>query len=159
VRVPAAEPPTSAPLGESPATFGIVAQVTSPLPKRRQVVGVWLGLPLITLGIYSLVWWHKINRETLFNPRTRVTPFVSLIAVTLGALLVVPPFVSIYRTGQRIAEAQRAAGLTPTCTPVRGLLRSFVFGLHSLYYQAEMNKVPDAYPGIAANQPVPVRGR
>ncbi|MDQ6712097.1 MAG: DUF4234 domain-containing protein, partial [Candidatus Dormibacteraeota bacterium] len=31
--------------------------------KRRNVVGVWLGLPLITFGIYHIVWYYKINNE------------------------------------------------------------------------------------------------
>ena len=31
--------------------------------KRRSPVGVWLGLPLITLGIYHLVWYYKIHAE------------------------------------------------------------------------------------------------
>lgn len=132
---------------------------TGSLPKRRNVFGVWLGLPLITLGIYSLVWWYKVNNETRFNPATRVEPLLSLLAVTLGAALIVPPFVSVYRTGQRIASAQRAAGLAATCTPVLGIVLMFVFGLYTLYYQAEMNKIAESYPGGVAGQPVPLRGR
>ncbi|GLY31979.1 hypothetical protein Kisp02_53440 [Kineosporia sp. NBRC 101731] len=61
--------------------------------------------------------------------------------MTFGAFVVVPPFVSIYRTGQRIADAQKAAGLPPTCNGVLGLLLIFVFGTFPLYYQSEMNKV------------------
>jgi hypothetical protein len=139
---------------------GVPAQYsgTAPLPKRRNVFAVWLGLPIITLGIYSLVWWYKVNRETRFNPRTRVSPFVSLIAVTLGAFLIIPVFVSVYRTGQRIADAQRAAGLPPTCTPVLGLVLAFFFSLFTLYYQSEMNKIVDAYPGAVTGQQVPLRG-
>jgi Domain of unknown function (DUF4234) len=29
--------------------------------KRRNPLGVWLGLPLITLGIYVFVWYYKIH--------------------------------------------------------------------------------------------------
>lgn len=63
----------------------------------------------------------------------------------------------MYRTGQRIVDAQRAAGLAPTCTPVLGLLLGFFFGLYVLYYQAELNKIADAYPGAVAGQQVPLR--
>jgi hypothetical protein len=111
------------------------------IPKRRNVLAVWIGLPLITLGIYGLVWYYKINNETRFNPSTRVNPLGSLLAITLGSVLVVPPYVSVYRTGQRIAAAQAAAGLPATCSGGLGLLLIFVFGTHSLYYQAEMNKI------------------
>jgi Domain of unknown function (DUF4234) len=142
------------PPGGVPAQYG----GTAPLPKRRNVFAVWLGLPIITLGIYSLVWWYKVNRETRFNPRTRVSPFVSLIAVTLGAILIIPVFVSVYRTGQRIADAQRAAGLPSTCIPVVGLVLAFFFSLFTLYYQSEMNKIVDAYPGGVTGQQVPLRG-
>jgi hypothetical protein len=72
-------------------------------------------------GVYWLVWYYKINREA---PRLgiRVSPLASLLAVTLGVFVIVPPFVSLYQTGDRIARMQRAAGLAPTCSPVAGLL-------------------------------------
>ena len=72
--------------------------------KRRHPVAVWL-LPLITFGIYSFVWWYKINAEMgRLDPRRPVSAGTSLLAVTLGAFILVPPYVSIYNTGQRIAE-------------------------------------------------------
>jgi hypothetical protein len=50
----AAQGAPAAPDGwQQPAGIG---SGSAPLPKRRNIVGVWLGLPLITLGIYSLVW-------------------------------------------------------------------------------------------------------
>jgi hypothetical protein len=66
--------------------------------KRRNVLGVWLGLPLITLGIYSVVWHFKITNEARRYLRDdSIRPWISLLAVTLGGLIIVPPFVSIYR--------------------------------------------------------------
>ena len=129
-----------------------------PLPKKRNVLGVWLGLPLITIGIYSWVWYFKINRETRFNPQTKVTPGLALLAIVLGGFLIIPPFVSVYRTGQRISEAQRAAGIGSSCSGVLGIVLMFFFGLWSLYYQAEMNKIPAAYVGASTGQLVPLRG-
>jgi hypothetical protein len=87
-----------------------------------------------------------------------VSPGLALLAVTLGAILVVPAFVSIYKTGQRIADAQRAAGVGASCNGVIGIALVFVLGLYPLYYQAEMNKIPDAYPGASAGDLVPLRG-
>ncbi|MEO7061503.1 MAG: DUF4234 domain-containing protein [Lapillicoccus sp.] len=49
--------------------------------KRRNVLGVWTGLPLITLGIYSFVWWYKINAEMgRLDPRHPVSAGTSLLA-------------------------------------------------------------------------------
>lgn len=129
----------------------------APLPKRRNVVGVWLGLPLITLGIYGFVWYYKINKETRFNPRTQVSPGIALLTVALGWILIVPPFVSVYKTGQRISDAQRAAGIGPSCNGAIGIVLMFFFGLWTLYYQAELNKIPAAYESAAAGQLVPLR--
>ncbi|HXR70522.1 DUF4234 domain-containing protein [Actinocrinis sp.] len=124
--------------------------------KKRNVVGVWLGLPLITLGIYTYVWWYKINNELRqYDQRIVVNPALSVLAFIPGAALCgVPMFVSIYKTGERIRKAQIAAGLPGTCNPVVGLLLGFVFGLYSLYYQGELNKVWDCYPGAPVGSPV-----
>ncbi len=139
--------------GAAPAPGGM----TSPLPKSRNPIVVWLLLPIVTLGIYNLVWYYKINKDTQFNPRTSVDPAKALLTLMFGGIVIIPPFVSIKRTGDRIAAAQRAAGLAPTCNGVVGLLLMFVFHLGQLYYQAEMNKVVAAYPGATAGTPVPLR--
>jgi hypothetical protein len=142
--------------------------------KTRNIVLVWLVWPLITLGIYHFVWWYKINREARdLDSRIEVSPGLAVLAVTLGAFILVPPYVSIYRTGQRIAQMEEAAGTQPTCNPWIGLLLAFVWGLHSLYYQSELNKIwahlgslpegtevplPAASAAPAAGQPAPAPG-
>lgn len=130
----------------------------APLPKRRNIFAVWLGLPIITLGIYTLFWYYRVNEETRFNPTTKVNPAGSLLTVIFGGFLIVPPFVSVYNTGTRIAAAQRAAGLPASCSGGVGLLLCFVLGLWPLYYQHELNKIVDAYPGVSSQQVVPLRG-
>jgi drug/metabolite transporter (DMT)-like permease len=64
-----------------------------------------LGLSIITLGIYGVVWYYKINREAR-DLGEQVDPWISVLAVTLGAFLIVPPFVSVYNTGERIRRVQ-----------------------------------------------------
>ncbi len=114
--------------------------------KRRNPVAVWLGLPLITLGIYGLVWYYRIHREMAeFDPRRQVPVAGPLLVLLFLGWTVVAPLVSFYNTGQRIADSQRSAGLPVTCSPVVGLLLCFVFGLQTLYYQTELNRVVDAY--------------
>ncbi|MPY58368.1 DUF4234 domain-containing protein [Streptomyces spongiae] len=110
--------------------------------KSRNIFLVWLVWPLITLGIYSLVWYYKINREARdFDDRIEVSPGMAVVAVTLGWLLIVPPFVSIFNTGERVARMQRSAGMQPTCNPWIGLILLIVAGLTPLYYQHELNHI------------------
>ncbi len=130
--------------------------VTGRAGKRRNPVTVWLLWPLLTLGIYALVWYYKVNRETQ-DLGVSASPGASVLAVTLGALLVVPPIVSFYQTGDRIAQAQRAARAPVTCNPVVGLLLTiFLFGSGTLYYQAELNKIWDFYGNPPDGSPVPL---
>ncbi|MGS0688360.1 DUF4234 domain-containing protein [Nakamurella sp. GG22] len=91
--------------------------------KLRNPLLVWLVFPVITLGIYSLVWYFKIHNEMLrFDPRQPIKPAGSLLTVMFGGIIIVPPFVSYFNTGNRIATAQRAAGLPATSNPWIGFV-------------------------------------
>jgi hypothetical protein len=110
--------------------------------KTRNIFLVWLIWPLITLGIYHFVWWYKINREARdFDDNIKVEPMLSLLAILIGWVIIVPPFVSIYRTGDRIGKMQDDAGMDVSCSGLLGLVLSFLAGLHSLYYQYELNRI------------------
>jgi hypothetical protein len=110
--------------------------------KSRNIFLVWFVWPLITLGIYHLVWWYKINREARdLDGGIEVSPAISVVAITIGALIIVPPWVSIFKTGDRIGRMQSAAGVPTSCSGVLGLIASFLLGLHTLYYQNELNKL------------------
>jgi len=122
--------------------------------KRRNIVGVWLGLPLITFGIYHLVWYYKINNEARrFLKDDSISPGISLLAITLGAILIIPPFVSLYQTAVRVQLMQERAGLSSRIEPVVALLVAFVFGLHTLYIQSHLNRIWDMYLGGGSAQP------
>ena len=128
--------------------------------KTRNIFLVWLVWPILTLGIYHLVWWYKINREARdLNAGIEVRPGISVVAITVGALIIVPPYVSIYRTGERIGRMQAAAGMQVTCNGVIGLIASFILGLHALYYQYELNKIWVALGGAPEGTPVELPGR
>lgn len=115
--------------------------MTGRMGKTRNIFLVWLLWPFITLGIYHLVWWYKINREAHdLDAEIDVSPGIAVVAITLGAFIIIPPFVSIYRTGERIGKTQTAAGMPVSCNGLIGLLASFILGLHTLYYQYELNK-------------------
>jgi hypothetical protein len=112
--------------------------------RRRNPWLVWI-FALITLGIYGLVWYYKVNHE-LAEMGHRVSPAGAVVAVTLGGVLIVPPFVSVFNTGDRIETTQRRAGIRDgAASPGLGVLLFIVLGFHLVYYQSHLNKVVDAH--------------
>jgi hypothetical protein len=105
-------------------------------------VFVW---SIVTLGIYNCVWYYKINRELRDAAGIKVSPFTALIAITIGWLIVVPPFVSWYRTFERIREAQRGAGAANEVNSILGFILYvvgvFFLPVEVIYAQDELNKV------------------
>jgi Domain of unknown function (DUF4234) len=105
---------------------------------------------IVTLGIYYLVWYYKVNREmrdygrATGTPELGDSPLTSLLAITLGWLVVIPPFVSMYRTFARIATAQHVAGVEREASPVLGLVLFFValffLPVELPYAQMELNE-------------------
>jgi hypothetical protein len=106
------------------------------------LVFVW---SLVTFGIYYVVWYYKVNRELRDASNVNVSPGVALLAITLGWLIIVPPFVSWYRTFVRIGAAQRDAGATSEASPVLGfilfVIAVFLLPVEVIYAQDELNKV------------------
>ena len=63
---------------------------------------------LVTFGIYSLVWYYKINKEMAelgkATGRTEElgdNPMTSLLALIPGGFILVPPYISVYNTFKR----------------------------------------------------------
>jgi hypothetical protein len=108
-------------------------------------------LAIVTLGIYYLVWYYKINRELRDYGRATGrnlgdSPVTSLLAVSLGALILVPPFVSWFNTFGRIRDAEEVAGVTTERTNVWMGLLFFIIALfflpvETLYAQYQLNRV------------------
>lgn len=100
---------------------------------------------LVTFGIYYLVWYYKINRELRDAAGIDVSPVVALLAVSIGWIVIVPPFVSWWRTFTRIADAQRAGGLGSEANPMLGfilyIVAVFFLPVEVLYAQDELNKL------------------
>ncbi|TMK83288.1 MAG: DUF4234 domain-containing protein [Actinobacteria bacterium] len=89
--------------------------------KRRNPWGVLL-LAIVTLGIYRLVWYYMINREI----RDHSGEQVPVEAVTIGWIIIVPPFVSLYRTAGRIRRVQEITGARKRISPGLALLLAIV---------------------------------
>jgi hypothetical protein len=75
-------------------------------------------LPIVTLGIYNLVWWYRINvemkayGESLGYDLGR-NPTNSLLALFPGFILIVPPLVTYWRGTHRVQGTQALADIEP----------------------------------------------
>lgn len=102
-----------------------------------------LGLGIVTLGIYPLVWYFKINRE-LRDQGEDVSPGVALLAITLGViLLLIPPLVSMYNTAERVRRVQERKGVESPISPVLALVLLFlpvVNMFQTAYVQSSLNR-------------------
>ena len=86
-----------------------------------------------------------------------LNPVISLLALFPGGLIIVPAFVSVYRTGDRIRSMQRAAGISPSVIPIIGLLLTFVLSSYALSYQLGLNGIWSAHGNQPENSPVPLQ--
>ena len=116
---------------------------------------------VITLGVYYLVWYYKINREMSdWGEQNHVdigmSPGMSVLAVTLGGILIIPPLVSIWGTGKRMQLTQRAAN-------VHGGSGLLWFVLHIIpivnlfapvYLQYQLNQAWETQPAAVFGAPV-----
>ena len=114
---------------------------------------VAFGLAIVTLGLYYLYWYYVSNGdlneygETLeeeSNP-LRVSAGLATLAVSVGGLLIVPPFISQWRFYRRIQKAQELAGIDPKINHVLGFVL-FLIALVLLpfeipYAQGHLNRL------------------
>jgi hypothetical protein len=113
-------------------------------------------LPFVTLGIYHLVWWYRINRELRDFGRARgydlgQNPTNSLLALFPGGIIVIPALVSYWRGTERVQGASKIAG----GEPVSGWIALILYLLLSpgfwAYLQVSLNEVwrreAEALPG------------
>ncbi len=136
------------------ATDGTAAPSRRPIGAVRGPAGTWL-LSFVTFGIYFLVWYYKVNRELRdFDSSIKVKPGGAVCTLVFGGILFgIPPIVSLVKTGGRINQAQRIAGIQADCSGGLGFLLSILFGLNVVYYQSHLNKVWAAYGSPAAGTP------
>jgi Domain of unknown function (DUF4234) len=117
---------------------------------------VWVGIfSFVTIGIYA-IWWIYVTAKHLRdfgNARGRdlgQRPGMTLLAVTLGALIIVPALVAVYRQAKRIQQAQHLAGVEPMNGWIALVLYLVVAPVFLAYEQSELNKA-----WAAAGGPVP----
>jgi putative oligomerization/nucleic acid binding protein len=114
---------------------------------------VWVVVfSFFSLYIYAAFWWYFVNRELRDLGRARDSrelgdsPGLSVLAVTLGALVIVPPIVSTYRGCRRVQAAQRLVGRADVLNGWIALILFVLIGTTLIpflfaYIQSELNKV------------------
>ena len=103
-------------------------------------------LPIVTLGIYHLVWWYRINRELRDYGQARGydlghNPTNSLLALFPGGLIVVPALITYWRGTKRVMGAARLAGQEPVNGWIAIILYLLLAPAYWAYIQVSLNKV------------------
>lgn len=112
------------------------ADNSTPLGKDRSPAAV-LGLSIITLGIYLLVWHYKINDEIRkHDSDIKVTPGLAVLAM----LFPITNLISAYGTAARIRQMQLDDGATQTISPIVALLLVIFLGIGYPLYVASALK-------------------
>ena len=132
-------------------------QGTQATAKIRSVVWV-IVLEIITLFIYGLFWWYFIHRELRDYGRAKNTnelgtsPGTSLLAITLGALIIVPALVSFFNGFRRVQAAQRLTGIEPINGWIGLILFLVFYPAYQGYMQSGLNAVWQAQAGGAESR-------
>jgi drug/metabolite transporter (DMT)-like permease len=110
-------------------------------------------LALITFGLYYLYWYYASNSDLneygqrLGEDRNplRVSAGLATLAISIGGLLIVPPFISQWRFYRRIRRAQELANLDPKINHVLGfvlfLLALILLPFEIPYAQSHLNRL------------------
>ncbi len=106
--------------------------------KLRSPVAVWF-LGAITFGIYYWYWFYKVNEEAaILSNDENANPGLSLLAATLGAILIVPAIWTHITTANRVGRATGypAGTLAKVCFTVIPIVNIF----YPFYIQGKLNK-------------------
>jgi Domain of unknown function (DUF4234) len=112
--------------------------------KVRSPLFVGLATAL-TLGLYGIYWVYENAKHLRDYGRAHdrdlgQNPDMTLLAMTAGWLVIVPPFVAMYRQARRIQQAQRLAGTDPLNGWIGLALYVTISPVAAAYGQSELNK-------------------
>ena len=117
-------------------------------------------LPIITLGIYHLVWWYRINQELREYGHDKSydlgqNPTNSVLALFPGGLIIVPALISYWRGTERVQGAARIAGTEPLNGWIALVLYLFIAPALWAYIQVSLNDVWRREAEPLPGQPAP----
>ena len=129
---------------------------------RVKIRSPWAAalLPIITLGIYHLVWWYRINRELRDYGQGKgydlgQNPTNSVLALFPGGIIIIPALITYWRGTKRVMGASKLAGQEPLNGWIAILLYIFIAPALWAYIQVELNKVWQAEADPLEGQPAP----
>jgi mannose/fructose/N-acetylgalactosamine-specific phosphotransferase system component IIC len=122
---------------------------------KRNPLGV-LGLTVITLGIYFLYWFWKINDELrLYKRDESISPTRSLMAMLFGWLIIVPPFIAMYNTSKHVQDAEQRLGVQPQLEPALTIVFLLIVAIgNTIYVQEHLNRIWDR-ASVSKDLPTP----
>jgi hypothetical protein len=105
-------------------------------------------LSVVTFGIYALIWFHRTNTGLQEWSRGRIeyNAGASLSAMTIGAVLFVPPLVATASYMGRIRTAQQMAGLPPQAGFWGYVLRNYLLFYGIKWAQDQINEIAVRQP-------------
>lgn len=117
-------------------------------------------LPIITLGIYHLVWWYRINRELRDYGQARgydlgQSPTNSLLALFPGGIIIVPALITYWRGTVRVQGAARLGGHEPVNGWIVLILYLFLAPGMWAYMQSSLNALWRSEADPMPGQPAP----
>jgi mannose/fructose/N-acetylgalactosamine-specific phosphotransferase system component IIC len=128
---------------------------------KRNPLGV-LGLSFITLGIYFLYWYYKVNDELRrFEHDETISPTRSLMALIFGWIIIVPPFIAMYNTATHVQAIEERMGIQPQLEPALAIvIMLFVAIGNGIYIQEHLNRIWDraasaGSPSLPSTPPSP----
>ncbi len=126
---------------------------------KREPLGV-LGLSFITLGIYFLYWYYKVNDELKrFERDDSISPTRSLMALIFGWIIIVPPFIAMYNTAKHVRAIEERLSLVSQLEPALVIVIMFLLSIgNGLYIQEHLNRIWDRAEGVGSAPPRPVLG-
>jgi hypothetical protein len=117
-------------------------------------------LPIITLGIYHLVWWYRIHQELRDYGRGKgydlgQNPTNSVLALFPGSLIVVPALITYWRGTKRVQQAARVGGQQPLSGWIALILYVLLAPAFWAYLQVSLNELWRTEGCAAGQAPLP----
>jgi Domain of unknown function (DUF4234) len=127
---------------------------------RVKIRSPWAAalLPIITLGIYHLVWWYRINSELRDYGKARgydlgQNPTNSVLALFPGGIIIVPALITYLRGTKRVQGASRLAGKEPLSGWIALILYLLIAPGFWAYLQISLNDLWRAEADLVPGQP------
>ena len=117
-------------------------------------------LPIITLGIYHLVWWYRINKEMKAFGESRGydlgrNPTNSLLALFPGGIIIIPALITYWKGTKRVQGTAALANREPVNGWIVLILYLFIGIARPAYLQVSLNGVWRQELSPAPGQNVP----